>query len=341
MFTVSQIASKVNGVVEGDPEMLIKDVCDLRSGKPDCISFLVDNKHAKLISETKASAIFVSKNVNHQSQRKTFIKVDNPALAFINTMSIFHPQESYPSGIHESAVISDDVKIGKDVYIAPLVVIESNAIIGNNVSIGSGSSIGKNVSIGSASTIASNVCVYHDVKIGHRAKIESGTVIGADGFGLVTDNGKHHQYPHIGTVIIGDDVLIGANGCIDRGTLTDTIIGDGSKLDNLIQIGHNVIVGKGCVIAGQTGIAGSSQIGNYVVMGGQVGINGHISIGDKVMIGAKSIVFQSVESGKIVSGIPAKDHTQRRKQDVIINQLPDIIKRIRAVENKTENIKKD
>ena len=340
MFTISQIAETIGGKIKGDPDLAIQGVCDLKNGSVNHLSYIVSDKYEKYFHQSKANAVLVTNDFAIDRGNKTLIHVDNPAVSFIDAIHLFYPQKSSIDHIHHSSVISNTAQIGKNVHVSPHVVIEENVDIGEGVRIGAGAFIGSNTIINRGSVINPNVSIYHDVSIGNYCIIDSGSVIGADGFGLVKDNNTHHKMPHIGGVVLEDSVWIGSNCCIDRGTLSNTIIGKGSKLDNLIHIAHNVQIGKNCIIAGQTGIAGSTILEDNVTLAGQVGIVGHLTIGKGSIVAAKSAVYQSIDPGSFVSGIPARHHNERLRQDIIINQLPDILNRIRKIEKKppiTEN----
>jgi len=332
LFTISQIAKIVNGKIDGNPDLVIQGVCDIKNSRVDHLSYVISEKYEKYFHQSKTNAILVANDFAIDREDKTLIHVENPAVSFIDVIHLFYPQESPIENIHPSAIIPNTTQIGKNVHISPYTVIEENVIIGDGVQIGSGAFIGSNTIINKGSVIYPNVSIYHDVIIGNHCIIDSGSVIGADGFGLVKDNNIHHKIPHIGGVILGDSVWIGSNCCVDRGTLSNTIIGKGSKLDNLIHIAHNVQIGKNCIISGQVGIAGSSILEDNVTLAGQVGIVGHIIIGKDSTVAAKSAVYQSLEPGSFVSGIPARHHKNRIRQDVVINQLPDILNRIRKLE---------
>jgi len=324
LFTISQIAETVNGIINGNPDLSILGVCDLKNSSADHLSYIGSDKYKEFFHQSKASAMLVSKDFTVDRNEKTLIHVENPAISFIEVVHLFHPQEPPSEQIHSSAIISPTAKIGKNVHIAAHVVLEENVCIGDGVRICAGAFIGENTTINNGTVIHPNVSIYHDVIIGKQCIIDSGSVIGADGFGLVKDKNRYHKIPHIGRVILKDSVWIGPNCCIDRGTLSDTVIGEGSKLDNLIHIAHNVQIGDNCAIAGQVGIAGSSILEDNVSLAGQVGIIGHLVIGEGSIVAAKSAVFQSLDPGSFVSGVPARNHKDRLRQDIIIKQLPDI-----------------
>jgi len=319
---VSEIATRINGTVEGNPNLEIFGVCDIRNGQEGKITFLGNPKYMQFFQDTNSSAVIVQNNQKFDESPKTLIRVDNPHLGFAKTLEIFQNTINTESNIHNSVIYNETVKIGKNVKIGPNVFIGDNSIIGDDCN------------------ISSNVSIYNNTEIGNNVTIDSGTVIGADGFGWVTDKGNHHKIPHIGKVIIHDNVWIGANCTIDRGTFNATVIGESCKLDNQIHIAHNVILGINCLIAGQTGIAGTTIIGNNVTIAGQCGIADNIKIGNNCVIAAKSAVLQSLNKNSFVSGNPAREHKSRVKQEIVIQQLPEMLKRIRNIENNLKEIKR-
>ena len=336
MLQIKEIAEKTNGRVEGDNNINIIGVCDLKVGKKNHIAFLSDLKYLPYFKKTSASAILVSKSFINDFTKKTIIRVKDPSLSFFEIVSLFYPKEKSTNLVQDTVIIGDETLVAPSCSIGHNSVIGNNSKIGDQTVIGSLVSIGKHVSIGRNVTIKSNVTIYDNVVIGDNVIIDAGTVIGSDGFGIYSYKGKHHKIPHIGKVIIGDDVLIGSNCCIDRGTLNDTIIGESTKIDNLIHIAHNVEIGRGCLIAAQVGISGSTVIKDNVSIGGQVGLIGHLTIGSGAKIASKSAVFKSVESDEFVSGIPSRNHKSRIKEDYLIRKLPNMNKRIKKLETSNE-----
>ena len=321
MIKISILAKKIDGLIEGDSNLAVRGVGDLRSSPSDFISFLSDQRYYKYFKESLSNVIIVNKNFSNPRLEKTLIRVDNPVFAYIKILEHFTSSKQNKVGIHDTAIISKNVQIGNNVYIGPNVVIDSNVKIGDSTFIGSSCYIGEDVLIGKQTQIKANTSIYSNISIGDFCIIESGTVIGADGFGLTFHNGENHIIPHRGTVIIKNKVWIGANCAIDRGTIHNTIIGEGTKMDNLIQIAHNVKIGNHCVIAGQSAIAGSTTIGDYVTIAGQVGIIGHLNIGNKCTIASKSQVTKSLSKESFVSGIPARDHKHNLKLNALLNNL--------------------
>ena len=337
MISIKDIASLINGELNGDPDFIIKGACNLQNGKKHHIAFLDSPKFTKFIDGTCASAIIIRNDYIIKDSNKIFIKVKNPRIAFAKVLEKFKNNEILEPKISDSSFIDKTAKLGKNIYIGNNVVIKKNVNIEDNVIIESGSVIFENCNIGYNTYIGPNVTLNYDTKIGSNVHIDAGCVLGADGFGWSTLDKKQIKIPQIGNVVINDDVWIGANCCIDRSTFESTIIGKGTKMDNLIQIGHNVIIGKNCLISGSTAIGGSTVIGDNVTIAGQVGIIDNLNIGDNSIIAAKSGVFKSFKSGSFISGIPAKNHNDRKRQEVLITKLPDLNKRIKNIENFLNN----
>ena len=329
MHSIQKIADYLDAKIIGDSNLIIKGLCGIDSGKEHYIAYIHEDQYFKYFITTKASAIIIDNQFNFPKTNKTLIKVNNSVKAFSKLINLFHDEIVHKEFISKSAIINSNAKLGKNIYIGYNVVIESNVSIGNNVFIGHGSYIGKNSNIDNNSILSNNVTLVKNSKIGKNVRINSGTVIGGSGFGLFTKDNIHSQIPHVGNVVIENNVSIGSNCCIDRGTINDTYIGENTQIDNLVQVAHNVNIGTGCIVAGQSGIAGSAIIGDFVTIGGQVGIVGHIKIENNVTIAGKSLVTKSIFSSQLISGIPAKNHKKRIKQEATINRLPDMIKNIK------------
>jgi UDP-3-O-[3-hydroxymyristoyl] glucosamine N-acyltransferase len=268
------------------------------------------------------------------------VKVDNPYLAFAKVIPLLSKVDLPPPGIHRSFIAGDAVAVGQKCSILPHVVVENRVKIGDRTILYPGIYIGNDVIIGNDVVIYPNVTILHNVQIGNRVIIHSGTVIGSDGFGFAPQTGSYHKIPQIGRVLIEDDVEIGANVTIDRATLGKTHIKRGVKIDNLVQIAHNVVIGENSIIVAQVGISGSTRIGQNVMLAGQVGLVGHIEIGDHVKIGAQSGVTKSVPSNTIVSGSPAVDHLLWRKSQVSLLKLPELIKAFHDLEQRVKELEK-
>ncbi len=330
--TASELAEKIGGRLVGDPEVVVTRVATIQDADEQSVTFLSNPRYYKYLETTRAGVILVNQGV--EAPGKTLIVVDDPYLAFarILTMYAYSPPEF--TGISDNASISKDAKVGEGVSVGAFSVVESGAEIGSGTFVASGVHIGKNVKVGRDCIIYPGVVIREESVIGDRVILQPGVVIGGDGFGFVPRPGGHYKIPQIGRVVIGNDVEIGANSTVDRGAIGDTVIGDGTKIDNLVQIGHNVIIGKHCLIAAQVGIAGSAKIGDYVMIGGQTGIAGHIEIGSGVQIAAKSGVHASIKEGSIVGGSPAVPHKEWLKINVVWKKLPQLWEKVRNLEKK-------
>ncbi len=332
--TVREIADWIAGKIEGDSSLPISGVASLRVASPGQLSFVASRKYHGLVDRTQASALLVGEDC--PPSPKTLIRVENPTLAFARVIErFFPPAQSRPApGVHPSAVVDASARLGEEVHIGPFVTIGPRAHVGDRSVLMAGSFVGDGAQIGCDAWLYAHVVVGRDCVLGDRVVVHAGTVIGSDGFGFVKEKGGYHKVPHLGRVVIEEDVEIGANCTIDRATLGETRIRKGVKLDNLIHVGHNVEIDEHTVIAAQTGISGSTKIGRWVTVGGQVGFVGHIEIGDESVFGAQAGVTKSIPPGTVVSGYPAKPHARARREEAALRRLPDLIKRIRLLEKK-------
>lgn len=332
MWTLGEIAKHVSGVVQGDELFQVAKVATLQNADSDQISFLSNKKYKKYLAESGAGAVIVGSDmapfvVNHA------IVVDDPYIAYAKAASLLNPTEIKQAGIHSSAVVDSNAEIHKTAVIGANVVIGSGVNIAENVVIGAGCVLLDNVIVQDSARLTANITLCSGVKVGKRALIHPGCVIGADGFGIANDKGKWIKVPQVGSVQIGDDVEIGANTTIDRGAIEDTVIGNGCKLDNQIQIAHNVIIGENTVIAGCVGIAGSTQIGSNCVIGGAVAVSGHLSISDGVQLTGMTMVTKSISSpGVYSSGIPAEPTQQWHKNVIRYRQMDKLVERVKQLE---------
>jgi UDP-3-O-[3-hydroxymyristoyl] glucosamine N-acyltransferase len=337
---LKEIADLVDGEIVGDENILISGISGIKEAQKGDITFVANSKYLPLMESTKAAAIITFKNINSAS--RPIIKCENPSLAFAKLVSAIAPNKTYhPKGISKNAIIGKNVKLGKDVSIQAYVVVEDNAEIEDGATIYSGVYIGHHTRIGKNTVIYPSVSIRERVKIGNNVIIHSGTVIGSDGFGFATVKGVHHKIPQIGTVEIGDNVEIGANVTIDRARFDKTVIGEGTKIDNLVQIAHNVIIGEHSIVVAQTGISGSTTVGKDVILAGQSGIAGHINIGNGAIIAAQAGATKSVPPGAKVSGYPAKPHNQAKRVNACIQRLPDLFRKVRALKKKVEKLEKE
>jgi UDP-3-O-[3-hydroxymyristoyl] glucosamine N-acyltransferase len=335
--SLKDLAKYVHGELIGKEDLIISGAAKLDKAGQGDITFLANPKYKNLALETRAGAIVLEKTVDLPADINQ-IRVDNAYYRFLQIFLLFNPpEEIIQPGIHPSALIGEDTKIGDSVAIGPNVVIGKNCKIGDHAKILANCVIMDNVSIGENCLLYPLVSIRESCRIGNRVIIHNGAVVGSDGFGFAPFEGIFHKIPQVGLVIVEDDVEIGANCTIDRATMDATIIRRGAKLDNLIHIAHNVEIGESTVIAAQTGISGSTKIGHHVMIGGQVGTVGHIQIGDYVQIGAQSGVAKSIPDKEIYFGYPARPIMRTKRIEAIINQLPELYKKINQLEKALES----
>lgn len=305
-LTAKAIAERLAGRLVGDGSTIVTGVASLDSARPGSLVYVDSPKHLAKAEASAAACLLLGESVS--AKGKTAIQVRHPKRAFAKAVSWFVPPPKFPAGVHPSAIVSAEAKIEADVSIGPLAVIERGARIGRGTRIGAACYVGDDVRIGEECVLHANVTLYARVGLGSRVVVHSGTVIGSDGFGYVLDEGRYWKFPQIGDVVIGDDVEIGSNVSIDRGALDSTIIGRGTKIDNLVQVGHNVRIGEDCVIAAQTGISGSCVIGNRVVIGGQVGFGEQVRVEDEAVLGGQAGLLpgKRIRRGQTVWGTPAR-----------------------------------
>jgi UDP-3-O-[3-hydroxymyristoyl] glucosamine N-acyltransferase len=341
-LTAKEISEMLKGELIGNEDVEVNSVSKIEEGAPGCISFMANSLYEKFIYSTKSSIIIVNKDFYPSKPIKsTIIKVDNAYKSFAQLLEICTKEESHPSGIEYPNYINNDVSLGKNLYIGAFAYVSKNVTIGNNTKIYPNVFLGENVTIGENSIIYSGVRIYKKCVIGNHCIIHSNTVIGADGFGFAADAQSYKKIPQIGNVVIEDNVEIGSNVCVDRATMGSTIIHKGVKMDNLIQIAHNVEIGENTVIAAQTGISGSTKVGKNCMMGGQVGIAGHLTIADDVKIAAQSGIGTSVtQNGEIIQGSPAFNLKNYQKSYVHFKHLPEIIEQFQALIKEVEELKK-
>jgi len=337
---IKEIARLVGGEICGDGSVCITGIAGIREAGPGDITFVANKKYENLIKSTKASAAVVSKDI--ADSPITLIRVDNPDLAFAQVVDRFAPQqELYQRLVHPSAHIGENVKLGKNISICPNANVMDRASIGDNSIVCSAAYIGHESALGSDCIIYPNVVIRERVTIGNRCIIHSGAVIGADGFGFTTVNGKHRKIPQIGTVVIEDDVEIGANVTIDRARFDTTRIKKGTKIDNLVQIAHNVTIGENSIVISLSAVAGSTRVGNNCIVAGQVGVDGHLNIGNNVVIASRAGVTKNVPDNVVISGFPAQSHDRELRQQVCVRRLPGLIKKIHALEERIEELEKE
>ena len=336
--TLKEIARLVDGEVVGDADTVVTGICGIKEAKEGDLTFVANSRYLPLMNHTKASAIITSRDVKNAP--KPIVRTENPSIAFAKMVSFLAPNEvKRPRGIHPTAVIGEKVKLGRGVAIQPYVVIEDNVEIKENTILYTGAYVGHHTKIGKNCVIYPYVIIRERIVMGDRVTIHGGTVIGSDGFGFSTVKGVHQRIPQIGNVVIEDDVEIGANVTIDRARFDKTLIKKGTKIDNLVQIAHNVIIGEHSIIVAQSGISGSATIGNNVTLAGQSGVIGHVSIGDNTVVAGKAGVTKSVPPNSCVSGFPAKPHTIAKRINACVQNLPELYKKVRALEEEIERLK--
>ncbi len=331
-FSTAEVAKRLHGNVLGDPAVILKGFAPAERAQAGDLTFAENEGFFAKAEQSAASAIIVSHEV--ESTRKTLIRVADARVAFAKALELFFPEPRPPAGIHPTAIVASSAQVDTTAHVGPYCVVGDRTRIGARCVLNGGNHVGADCRLGDDVILFPNVTLYARTELGHRVRIHAGSVIGADGYGYVLDNGTHRKVLQIGSVIIGDDVEIGANTTVDRGALGPTVIGRGTKIDNLVMIAHNVEIGEHCLLVGQVGIAGSTKLGNYVVLAGQVGIAGHLKIGHRVTVAAKAGVMNHISDGEKWFGLPAQPDKAIKRQLVALRQLPDWLKRIAALEKK-------
>jgi UDP-3-O-[3-hydroxymyristoyl] glucosamine N-acyltransferase len=341
-FSAAQIAGILNGEVHGDPEITVSGLSKIEEGQSNTLSFLANMKYEEFLYSTGASIVIVNKDFEPKKELPatlTLVKVDDAYSCFAKLLDVYNEMRQKQPQIEQPSFVSSSAKIGEEVYIGAFAYVSEDAVIAKGVKIYPNAYIGEGVSIGENTTIFPGVKIYRDCKIGANCIIHAGTVIGADGFGFAPDeDGNFQKVPQIGNVVIEDEVEIGANCAIDRATLGSTIIRKGAKIDNLVQIAHNVEIGKKSAMAAQVGVAGSAKIGERVMVGGQAGISGHIKIADGTMIVAQSGIPGNVKkSGQILMGSPGIPMDDFKKSYFGFRKLPYILQKLRELEDRIKD----
>ena len=337
-FTAAQLAARLDGKVIGDGAVELTGFAPADAARPGDLTFAENDKYFERAEQSLAAAILVDDEFS--SSKKVLIQVPNARVAFAKVLPLLFPPASPAPGIHETAIVSPKAKIDPSACIGPYCKIGDGASIGQRCVLEGGNYIGAGSELGEDVSVFPNVTIYPGCKIGHRVRIHAGAVIGADGFGYVLDKGAHLKVPQIGNVVIHDDVEIGANVTIDRGALGSTIIGKGTKIDNLVQIAHNVVIGEHCLIVSQVGIAGSTRLGNYVTLAGQAGLAGHLKIGDKVIVAAKAGVMNDIPEGEKWLGAPAQRDRDQKREWIALRRLPELLQRVADLEKQIEEMRK-
>jgi UDP-3-O-[3-hydroxymyristoyl] glucosamine N-acyltransferase len=331
-FTTAEIAKLVGGEVVGDASAVLKNFAPAERAQSGDVTFAENEDYFARAEQSAATAIIADKRFS--SAKKILIRVPNARVAFAKTLALFFPEQKFAAGIHPTAVIPATAKIDPTAHVGPHCTVGERVKIGANSVLQGGNFVGDDSSLGEDVNLFPNVTIYPRTEIGARVRIHAGTVIGSDGFGYVLDGGIHRKVPQIGNVVIGDDVEIGSNVSVDRGALGSTVIGKGTKIDNLVMIAHNVEIGEHCILIAQVGISGSTRLGSYVILAGQVGLAGHLKIGNQVTVAGQSGVMHDIPDGEKWLGSPAQPDKQTKRQFIAIQHLPDLLKRVAELEKK-------
>lgn len=339
-FSAKQIAAFVQGEIVGDENATVHTFAKIEEGVPGALSFLSNPKYTPYIYETKSSIVLVNKDfIPEQPINATLIKVNNAYESLAKLMTLYEQSHPKRVGIDPLAYVAPTAQIGKDVYLAPFACVGDGAIVGDGTELHPHATVGRNAKVGANCILYAHATVYHDCIVGNNCIMHAGSVVGADGFGFAPTPDGYEKIPQIGIAILEDNVEIGANTCIDRATMGATIIHKGVKLDNLVQIAHNVEVGANTVMASQAGVAGSTKVGEWCMFGGQVGVAGHITIGDKVNLGAQSGAPGSIKANQQLIGTPPMEMKPYFKSQAVFRKLPDMYKEIDALRKELNELK--
>jgi UDP-3-O-[3-hydroxymyristoyl] glucosamine N-acyltransferase len=331
-WLLSELAAAIGGRVDGNANRRVRGVATLAQAGPDDLSFLTNPRYRSALRSSKAGAILVGPGADVED--RDLLVVPDPYLALAQILDRMHPEPRPAPGISPDARIAPTATIGRGASIAAFAVVSEAARLGDRVVVGAGSVIGDGATVGEDTILMPRVVLYAGTIVGARCRIHAGVVLGGDGFGFATSSGTHHKMPQLGRVVVEDDVEIGANSTIDRGTLGETRIGRGTKIDNLVMVAHGVEIGPHGLLAAQTGVSGSTRIGSHVTTAGQTGMSGHLSIGDRVVVAAKTAVFSDVPTGSFVAGIPAVDHRAWKRSVALVKMLPELRSKVRMLEER-------
>lgn len=339
-FTAKQIAAYIGGEIIGDENAAVCTFAKIEEGMPGALSFLSNPKYTAYIYETQSSIVLVNNDfVAERPIKATLIKTPNAYESLAKLLMLYESVKPKKRGISSMASIAESATIGENVYIGPFVYIGDKVVVGDNTIIEANVSVGDGATVGSDCILYNGVAIYHDCKVGNRCILHAGSVVGADGFGFAPGANGYDKIPQIGIAVLEDDVELGANTCVDRATMGATVVKRGVKLDNLVQVAHNVVIDEHTVMAAQCGIAGSTKVGSWCMVGGQTGISGHIQIGNQVKVGGHSAISNSVKDGKAVMGYPAFDHAQFARASVVFKKLPEMYREMDTLKKEVESLK--
>lgn len=339
-FTAKQIAAYIGGEIIGDENATVCTFAKIEEGMPGALSFLSNPKYTAYIYDTQSSIVLVNNDfVAERPVKATLIKTPNAYESLAKLLMLYESVKPKKRGISSMASIAESATIGENVYIGPFVYIGDKVVVGDNTIIEANVSVGDGATVGSDCILYNGVTIYHDCKVGNRCILHAGSVVGADGFGFAPGANGYDKIPQIGIAVLEDDVELGANTCVDRATMGATVVKRGVKLDNLVQVAHNVVIDEHTVMAAQCGIAGSTKVGSWCMVGGQTGISGHIQIGNQVKVGGHSAISNSVKDGKAVMGYPAFDHAQFARASVVFKKLPEMYREMDTLKKEVESLK--
>jgi UDP-3-O-[3-hydroxymyristoyl] glucosamine N-acyltransferase len=331
-YSAAEIAKLIGGEVVGDSHAILKGFAPAERAQAGDLTFAENEDYFARAEQSAATAIIAERRFS--SAKKILIRVPNARVAFAKALALFFPEPKFASGIHPTTVVAKSAQIDPTAHIGPHCAVGERVKLGENSVLQGGNFVGDDSKLGDDVNLFPSVTIYPRTEIGKRVRIHAGTVVGSDGFGYVLDGGVHRKVPQVGNVVIGDDVEIGANVTIDRGALGSTVIGKGTKIDNLVQIAHNVEIGEHCIVIAQAGISGSTKLGKYVILAGQVGLAGHLKIGDQVTVAAQSGVMHDIPDGEKWFGYPAQPDKEIKRQIIAQRKLPDLLKRVAELEKK-------
>ncbi len=335
-YRLDELAKRVAGEVRGRADRLIRGISTLDQAGPDELSFLANVRYIKRARTTRAGAVLTAPQSG--LEEVDLLEVQEPYLALAILIELFHPPKAPRPGISPKAHIGTGVRFGKDVAVGPFAVIEDGSELGDGVTVGAGCVVGESCTIGEGTELKPRVVLYPETAVGRRCIIHSGVVLGSDGFGFATSGGRHRKIAQVGRAVIEDDVEIGANSSVDRAAMGETVIGEGSKLDNLVMIAHGVRLGKATLMAAQSGIAGSTRVGDGTTWAGQSGAAGHLEIGDGAIVAAKTAVLKDLPAGAFVIGIPAIEHRSWKRERALLNRLPELRQEIRDLRSRLRRL---